>query len=307
MTSLRLVLSRPLALGAAQWCGVIFLAYATASPLWGAHANVNSLAYLWTLAAICLLAYWLPGLQLLYLSVMTYLAMNVAIAGTQWLGFDWVPFASLYPAGLFGNANFLAGALALMLVAALAERHWWFVPIGALGLWLTQGRGAVLATGIAATVWLWSRFRATAICLLLLTPIAIFHLSESHRVNGLESRLGVWQVTLGHLIPFGHGVGSFADAYKAFPLRINMTEARPEHAYNDMLESVFEYGVMALPLWLLFVFAFETARETERLVLLAFVVLGLTHFPFHIPFTGPIAALALGHALKERSNGAMET
>jgi hypothetical protein len=67
-------------------------------------------------------------------------------------------------------------------------------------------------------------------------------------------------------------------------------------AHNDTLQMVYELGPGALFFLGLEAYALYLARETERLVLIAFFVEGLTEFPLYMPVTGLIAALAIGHA-----------
>ena len=282
-----------------QWCGLGFLAYATASLFWVEQINYWMLFHWVGLVLAFFIGYRLRSLRVLYISLCFFLSLNVAIALAQYFGWDYIP-SPYFPAGLFGNANFLAGALALTIAAALAARLYWFLPVGGLGLWLTQSRGALIAVGVACLLFLWRRAKVTAFVVAVLTPILAFHFSTPDRINGLEARLGVWNTTFNHLSLRGAGLGSFQSAYDAFPIRINMTEARPAHAYNDYLEVVFEFGLGAILLLSLVVLALESAAEAERLVLVTFIALGVSHYPLFLPFTGLLAALAMGQALRPK-------
>lgn len=289
-------------LGALHWCGLVFFGYASASLLWVAEPNWAAFSWLlWLGSAFCL-GYALSSLRYVYLGLLAFMTVNVAVAVTQYLQWDLVPFATQYPAGFLMNSNFLACALALAMVAALCLQHYWFLPIGALGIYLTHSRGAIIALGAAGLLYLWPRAKVSAFVVGILALVLAIELSAG-RSDSLAQRIGIWQSAVNNLTLFGTGIGSFADVYMALPVKINMTLTYTEHAYNDFLELLLELGIGAISFWLMFIFAFESKLETERLLLAAYVVLATTYFPLFTPIAGPFMALALGHISKGETHG----
>lgn len=281
------------------WWGLAFIGYALASLAWAASINQGALANLGLWVVAFLVGLYARSLYWVYVALTVILAVNVGVASMQWLDLGFQRYMIQNPAGLFGNSNYLACVLAVGLAAALAERLYWFLSIGALGLWLTSSRTAIAASGIALLTWLWPRSKYAVMTVAPLTIVAVIAVTGT-RADSISPRLGVWQDALNHLTFFGSGFGTFQAAYDSFAFRTNMTEFRAAHAYNDYLELVFELGIGTILLWILLGFALERAIETERLVLIAFLVLALTYFPLQI--VGPLVAMALGHSLAERKS-----
>ncbi len=289
-------------LRALHWCGLSFLGYASASLSWAAEPNWEALLWLWLLVGFFAVGWILRDLYWLYISLMLYMTANVLAAITQYLEWDWVSFATQYPAGLLINSGFLACALAMIMVAALCLYHYWFLPIGALGIYLTHNRGAIIALGTAGLLYLWPRAKVTAFTVGVLAIVLAIELS-SGRSDSLAQRMGIWQGSMGNLSLFGSGLGSFGDIYMALPVKINMTLMATEHAYNDFLEILLELGVGAIPFFWMCILAMETSLETERLVLVSYIVLALTYFPLFTPITGPLVAIVIGHISKGDYHG----
>lgn len=277
----------------AHWLGGVFLAYASLSCVrstfgpWTVHLVGLAIAYA--------LGVGLPRFQskvwLGYTCLLCF-AFGLTILGV-WLNAFEAP-------GLFGNLNFLGIAFAIGLIGALAYNLWWFLPIGIVGLWYSQSRGAILATGLIFLASLWPRYRVTVFtCLGLGLTVAMakedIHLS-------IFTRLGIWQDTVEHLTVFGNGWGSYLDAYTSWPVHRNMTLLIAQHAYNDYLELVFTLGIGSIPLFLLIILATDR-QSTARPIIACFIILGLTYFPFWIPVVGQLFAFALGSAIKETAYG----
>lgn len=289
-------------LGAMHWCGLSFLGYASASLLWSVEPNWPALSWLMLLTSFTICGWIVTSMHWLYLGVIVYMTLNVAIAFTQYLKWDWVDYATQYPAGLLINSNWLACAIAMAMVAALCIRHYWFLPIGAFGIYLTHSRGAIVSVGTAGLLYLWPRAKVSAFVVGVFAIILAIELS-SGRSDSLAQRMGIWQGALTHLTLFGSGLGTFGDTYMALPMKINMTMMSTEHAYNDFLELLFELGLGAIPFWLMFILAMESELETERLILVSYIILALTYFPIFTPIAGPLAAIVLGHLSKGEVNG----
>lgn len=209
----------------------------------------------------------------------------------------------LMPYGLYGNPNYLGCALALAIAGALAYEFWPLIPFLVIGLGYTGSRGAIIAAGVAFGIALWNYSRMIAIPVFLIAVVVAFGLSTG-RDNSMLSRLGIWQDTMLNASVFGTGLGSFADAYFAFPVHVSPTEhmtgIRASHVYNDFLELAFELGLGAIPLWVLVLLAMEGTDPRPRLICFTFFILALTFFPLHVPIVGQAFALTLGHLTRTR-------
>jgi len=271
-----------------HWWGGAFVAYAGASLQWSS-AGFYSQAYLATLVVAYICGTFLHDPRWLWSIVAVALAFNVAIAGvSQAFGSVWeIPF------GLYGNPNFLGAALALGLAGAVAYAIWWFIPIALLGLFLSQSRGALAAAGAVGVAALWRWNRLAALSAIFATALIVASLS-TERTGSIADRLGVWQDTVNHLSVFGAGWGGFFADYWTWEVRTNFIGTRAPHAYNDVLELLYELGVGTIPLWIALVLAFESEDHRPKLILLAFGVLSLTYFPLHVPTVGHLFALTLG-------------
>lgn len=205
----------------------------------------------------------------------------------SWLGVLALPVA--YAIGL--NSNILGCTMVLLIAGGLAFEYWLALPWLFAGLVYSQSRGAIIAFGLMCAVWLWRR--APVVAFALVCAAALILLNADRGPSSMWHRLGVWQDTLNAMTFFGHGAGSFADWYAALPVRTNWS-GNADHAYNDVLELIFEFGIGIIPLWIAVVLVFEADAPRQKLVLWTFVALGLTYFPLYIPILGHLAAFTLG-------------
>jgi hypothetical protein len=74
---------------------------------------------------------------------------------------------------------------------------------------------------------------------------------------------------------------------------------RPEHAYNDPLQLLYELGAGALLLFAVVILALE-APCAERLILLCFLEQSLFFFPLALPISAFFAAVTLGFLARQR-------
>jgi len=278
-----LILDRPFSprLGAIALAGGFVLAYvlATAEP----PAAIGFVS----LIAAYALGLWLADLEMFWIGWCVLSTLGLAI-----YAFFLTDFL---------NPNYPACFVAIGLAAALAYRLWWFIPPGIIGLALFQSRGAIVAASAAAFLWLWRHSRVGAVIAILVLVSIIVDLSPAQRADAIAQRLGIWHDTMAHLTVWGHGYGNFAREYASFPVRTNMTLALAPHAYNDFLELTFDFGLFAIPLWLVVALSLESADRDTALIVVAFLALGLTFFPFYVPGVAHAFVLTLGHAVRASS------
>lgn len=284
-------------LGTVPILGMLFLVYASLSLAWSPGDRLWAAGVLATLAASFWLGSYLRDLRWIGIGFVAWTCLNIVTP----IFFPDIPF------GIYGNRNFLGCVVALAIAVALAQRLYWFLPLGLVGHAITQSRGAMIATGVTLLIVLWAYNRLAAITTIGFAIAATLYASPELGISFL-ARLGVWQSTLNHLTPFGHGFGSFYEAYNTFPVHINMTLIRPAHAYNDALELLFDLGIGTIPLWILLILCLESGPAGLRLICFTFLALGLSFFPLYIIPCGQIFALALGQLYRERTSyGSLET
>lgn len=261
--------------------------------------GVGALAHLCILAAAFWIGSSLRSLRPVYIGVCCGIGVSGLIAVAQWFGFTGIYQVSS-PAGLFINGNTLAEIAVLALIAAIAERMWWFIPVLAPAALLPMARGPVLALIVALA--LWTRHRLIIAAVACATAIGgAATMIVGWRMASVTERFDFWADTLSGVNLFGNGIGSFVGLYPHFATRINTLLIRPDHAHNDLLELAFELG--AIGFFCIAACAVACLRgvgRTEKLVLVAFALEGCFGFPFHMPATAFVAALAAGHLCCER-------
>ena len=266
--------------------GTAFVAYALVSIQWSARESLWPTIELFSLVIAFALGYFV-NLRVASLIVCLFTAANCLPAAVTSMGYFNMPH------GLFGNPNFLGCAVVLALAAAIVYKFYWFYPFAAVGLWLSQSRGAFIGAVAAVLIGIWRRDRLLALTLALVLTATGIAISDGRSFSGW-ARIGVWQDTVNHLTVFGSGWGSFFTEYSSWPIRTNMTTELAPHAYNDFLQLTFELGIGTIPLWVLIAYSLET-ESPATLILLTGLALGLTYFPLRIPGIGHFMILSLGH------------
>lgn len=284
--------------------GAGFSAYALASLLWS--QSLWGGAQLLSLIGCCVLGTWID-IRRIWRPFILFVGANCLLAWTmQGLSLWDLSY------GVFLNQNLYGCAVALALAAALAYDYllWLAIPFSLAALINCGSRGAVIGAGVAWMIVLWRWFRPAAAFAVIAT-LALVVLSGTGRDASIASRLGIWHDTMDHFTFFGHGWGGFWDGYWAFPVHTNMTLVRPQHAYNDFVELVFDLGIGTIPLWFLLPYAVESSDAAERLIFFTFLALSLTFFPLYLFPTGQLFALTTGAMLapqlERTSNGQMGT
>jgi hypothetical protein len=296
--SFLLLLSTPAR--APHWLAIAFLAWCAATVAWSASPldSVGAMIQLAALAAAFQVAAETDDLRPFWIAIAAGSAINAAIAVAQVAGlhvFDVGGNAAGQPIGLFGNKNFLANFGALALVGCLALRGPLAVALAvgaATAALLPLCRGAMLALLVAGLV----AKRASLAAWLLCAGAAVGAVAVDLWVHPLRLFLSVtpravtWEWTVTNLKPFGWGIGTYGTI---FPV---------EHAFNDLLEFVFEVGAGTVLLLVLLARCFAVpGRAAEKAVLAAILVEGMFAFPLHQAATAFVAAVCAGHLSGSRA------
>lgn len=205
--------------------------------------------------------------------------------------------------GLYVNSGALAEAAALVLIAMVGMRQWRLAICILPCLVMPESRGAYLGVLAAFIAWLWGKSRFAALGLMLVAFVAVnVSLHLGFHVLSVIERLHMWRDAIGGLTWLGHGVGSVWTDYAFLNQTFDIVLQRPEHLHNDWLELLFEGGLPAILLSgvLVSCLCFAGSDALSRAVLAGFVAESFVGFPLHMPTTGFIAALCLGHLVRGR-------
>lgn len=277
--------------------GLIFILYATAripfSPL--PDAGVFGV-WLLVIMGLCV---WFgttaTTLRELYAGLAVGASVSSALAVAQFFGFDTVvtgPYVNSAVPGLYVNSVQQGAVLALLIVALVSERMWLWVPALVPGLILSGSRGAwvALAVGLLACrvrrVWVFGLVGAAG-AFYLLTP-----LSSSDQL-----RVFIWRTAWDNLSLLGLGPGMF---YTLLMQRGGET-FYPEHAHNDALQLVFEYGAAALLPFAIFAAALRRTDAKEWPVIVSFVAAGCYSMALYIPLVSFLALASVGRVLRSNA------
>ncbi len=289
--------------------GSALLSWAAITLLWSAcpQDGLDALLKLMFMAGIFLIGGALPSLRPVYAGLALGLTINSGIAIAQWYGWDGL-FAEGYPkiltlgypAGLFVIQNYLAEPAALVLVALVINRMWWFIPGILPSVILPGARGALAAIAAAFVAWLWtkSRFAAVALVAIGLTMGTMTVIQNPG--SSVIERAQIWRGTVQGMTLLGNGLGSFATLFPGHTPEMNNYLSRPLHAHNDFLEMVYELGPGILLYVALLGVLLLGPLGAEKLVLIGFLVEGFFAFTLHFPVPAALAALAAGRLCRDR-------
>jgi hypothetical protein len=298
--------------------GIFWLLWASASMLWAVSIPDGAFR-LWQF--ILFAAIFLIGTamerhvyrQCLYAFALA-IGVNLIVAVFQ--QFDILTREDLFyvtfePAGMFVNANYLAEAAAIALVAMLALAHWTLSLVAIAAIALTLSKGAALSLAVVGLVYVWRRWPTWGAGLFfagcVLTVAAVDWYGIHHET--IWPRAALILNSFGSASFAGHGIGSYwstypliHDAVMASPDSIYSFRYKPRTAHNDLATIVAELGVVGGLLSILFVWRVLTRwfapddREKRAAwwVLVAFLATGLVGFPLYNPATMMVGALTCG-------------
>lgn len=284
----------------AHWFGLTFLLWAATTMLWNPAPldGVGAIFVCLIWAACFCLGNQLGSLRPVYAGAAVGMGAVSLVALDQSIFNDRM-LAGLMPVhGTFVNANYMGEAAALILVAVVAERMWWALPLVLPALALSEARGAILAAGIALAVHFRSHWREFLV-VGALAGLAVALFTFYKDAASTPERLVIWQSALHGLTVFGRGIGSFWTQYPAFDLRLHPASF-PENAHNEFLTIWFELGLVGLVIALGFCLTLAGPLDTSRLVLIALLTESCFAFPLHLPATCFIGMVVAGYAVRSR-------
>jgi hypothetical protein len=292
----------PIKARAEHWVGGAFLIFAAVSLAWsdGPYDGINELAKLCFLAGIFLIGQNFTSIRSVYIGLALGFAVNSAIVIAQWYGLQWVP-QIVAPSGLFGNKNYLAESAAMLLLALIASRLWWFIPGVLPSVFLPWSRGAIAGLIAGFVVWVWTKSKTAAVILALCVMLGSGILyQQGYGVSSIGERMLIYKSTIAGMTWTGSGIGSFFVRFPTHAPEFNFFVTRPVHAHNDILELTYELGPGILFYLAFLTLALSGPFGAEKLMLIAFLMEGCFAFPLHMPVTAFMAALATGNLCRDR-------
>lgn len=316
--------SEPFRLTALHLLGALFVLWSAISLAWTSNLmdGAGELIELIILAMAFLYGARLENLDPIIKGMAIGLIPSAIVAVIQcfWLP-DVVFRTSNTMSGLFVNGNTLGMVAALVLVGLFAGvvkwRHAGLKPHALSGstpdartivlcvapavcLLLSQSRSALVALSlvvVAPALVRRKRWLTVGIALVAGAAGAIWMVRSGWHMSTVTERIGTWRDVLPALTWRGHGLGSLWTDYAFLNTTYDTAETRPEHLHNDWLEIVFELGLPGSLLCAGLVIAACRSRgdSTARSILAALAIGACAFFPLHLPVTGFLAALCLGH------------
>mgnify|MGYP001564265875 CR=1 FL=1 len=221
---------------------------------------------------------------------------QITYAAAQWFKWDplWGALASSQPHGTLGNPNWFGAYLAI--VTPLAP--WPLLPVFIAGLLLANARLAFAAAAVGVAWRLrgtWARGGVLAAGLAMVALLSVVT-RDASGVASAGYRWQIWGWAVGDVLTQTPMVGWGPGAWYWRVPAIQLARGNPmvelfEHAHNEVVQLLYEAGVISLVLVAGWLWAhrrplFSGTPWAGAVAALAVTALGM--FPFHVP---PLAAL----------------
>lgn len=206
------------------------------------------------------------------------------------------------PFQLFVNYNIYSEICLIVFVGLIVYKHIWLSLCLLPAILMYQTRSALFAAALVILSLLWSKskFLASTIAFYCIV-IGIGSIWLGYKIPSIETRLELWRDAISGISLFGNGIGSF---WTSFPYLSNWDTllVRARFAHNDLLQIVFEQGIIGGILACMFTWIALKWTSKERYILIAFIGISCVAFPFYLPVSAFIAALVCGHISRNGSN-----
>jgi hypothetical protein len=289
------VMLKDVKMTSAHYLGLVFIAYAAASLAWTTspldgvdelwHWAVIGLAFMWGSRQVLLTPFW-KGLAI-------GCGISSAVALSQWLSYDFITTLDWNkPAGLFYNNAVAGSAAAIAIVGCMSVGlfRWALLPVPLL--LISQSRGAWAAIAVVWIAKVYTSFEGlerivfTIVLAVAIGLAIVFFHGESDSL-----RLTIWQQVIEHLTVFGRGIGASQNVYLVTPHDF----FHIEHAHNDYLNLLYEYGLGAFPLFILAALLLEHSDAYAWPAFVCCLFLSLYFWTLETPITSFTFAVVAGH------------
>ncbi len=252
--------------------GLSFFIYAAASLTW--HFNSE---------AVYLLIKWFILLQSFALGYYLKLLKQIFEGLTLGIVVSYILVLFGVEGGLFVNPNTLAETGALVLVGTLVFKTYRYT-FALLPCVFSASRAALLALGLTFSWYIWNKSKIISVLI-----ISLGFVFFSYRPETIQDRLIIWRYALENTTWFGNGLSVFnSDAY------YNLVN-RPVFAHNDLLQILYELGIIGAILISCFFLSVLRIKRNERYIVFAFIVVSMFAFPLYLPISSSITFLVCGY------------
>lgn len=279
--------------------GFWFICYATLSLTWLHSFNVGvfPLAQIILLGCLFVIGQNLKDLTPIFKGLGFGLGAASILAIAQYLGFREIFTLNNEPAAFFVNKNIYSELSAILLISFIIFKLWWFIPTTLPGLILVQSRTAYLALAFGLFAWGWRYNKKLAVGLTLVVGIIGTYFYWGHfQIGSFQQRLDLWADTIKGFSFFGHGVGSYETVFPYYASYINTELERPKFAHNDLLQLIFEFGVVSILIFMVMLNVLNNKRK-ETIIIWAILLVSLFTYPFHVPTASFIAFIVAGFVI----------
>ena len=265
--------------------GLVFVVWSTISLLWCANIydGLGDLLQVLILAQAFVLGARLQSVE----HILSGMALGMAVNTASVL---------ITHNNLFFNTDMAAECAAMIAMGLICYRKWLFLPFVLPTLfWPPIARGAILGFLAGICCWLWPRSRWAAALLAGAMLIGGFYALDI-RPLAVEARIDLWTGAWRGIDWLGHGLGSLPTLYPWVTHSWDTMIERPDHAHNELIEILFDLGVIGL-LGFVGMVCTSLYRSSSVLApaLATISVISLVAFPLNIPATAFIAALVIGN------------
>lgn len=281
----------------AHLAGLAFMAWSALSITWAPN-TWDAFNGLWFLS-LWALAFWfgttVTDFRPLWQGLAVGLSVSSVVAMAQWFGYH--PVLTVNgekPAGLLFNPVVLGSCAALVIIALVSQRQWWYIPGVVPALILSGSRGAFLVLAMTLlTRWMRVRY---ILCAMALAAVVLVLSLDGLETDSDLTRLTIWGAALRELNLLGNGLGSFS----TFFLLANRQLLYPGWVHNDYIQLWFEFGIGSIFILSLYWLVLRQRTSDHWPIFFAFALMGLFSFPLWTPIPTFMACMVAGAVLRDR-------
>jgi hypothetical protein len=196
---------------------------------------------------------------------------------------------------LFVNYNIYSEICLIIFISLIVYKYIWLALCLLPSMLMYQTRSVLFAGTLVILSLLWtkSKFLAGTIAFYCVM-IGIGSIWLGYKIPSLTTRLELWRDTISGISLFGNGIGSFWTSF-SYLSNWDTLLVRARFAHNDLLQIIFEQGIIGGILACIFIWIALMKAGIERYIIIAFIGISCVAFPFYLPVSAFVAALVCGH------------
>ncbi len=278
----------------------LFIIFVTLSLVWTTNFNIGFFFLLQLIALSCMfqLGERLKNPVPIFHGMLLGLGFSSLVALLQYFynytGVYAIETKTGAVAGLFVNSNIYSEVSAVLLIAIIALKLFWWIPVTLPGLLLVPSKSAFAALIICGFIEIFKKDKLIVLLILLAIICFCGIFIDKFNFQSIYQRLDLWADTIRGFLFKGNGVGSFEILYPLNAINIDTATARPRYAHNDLLQLIFEFGIGIL---ILIPVIWKVIKSDSKLSIIVYAIgiISLFTYPFHVPMLAFIACLVAGY------------